>query len=712
MFSKVNPRDIVKKLLNMAGGKVPVFGSVVNIVINDVIFPEFLDGWIFPKPQKFNAKLFKEQLELVMDKKIEFAVGVNTLNKIKNHLRGLIIAFQNYAQVVNPQERNIKRAYLQTLVDATLSDIETVGDKYLHKLTDPLQLVAILHIAVLIEEVKVHPEHYENQVALNKTAIRYSELAGRIRDRFLWYRLGQIAEGRGALYEADVDARQLIGKPAEKKVRFMAYDDFRYWDRNDNYRSEFLNNFVTDWVNANTTDSKYLDKKEEAQRKIAEYGEQEKKMVYDWWDKHLTKTTAEFMNFVDWPGEQGKRKPKDRMLVQAFPIQMPKAISEHLSVVERIDLFLRQQMDQFATSGPRYVQTYRLPGATKFGDENNMFYRADTYDTAIATIYFSLRGDIQRACDLADGLCTALEHDPIGGGRIVAATHATSLIDKNMYYSTSIFYPEGTTRDIGNMCWAGIALTRMYAETKRHHYLYNALVIGHWILQNCSVDDSWKGFSGGEDAWEKKRKWRSVEHNVDAYSFFLNLYELTKDKTWQNAANSAKTLVIACLTKEGYYITGTGEKQDLNSSVVPTDTQSWTALSNLNPAGNAQSLQFMLDKQTTITENYKGFKFALAGSDVQNEVTAGAVMALYLQGGKFRDVSQVYFDSLEAQQKNASNTDGLGLVATPGKEADTGAGLGWKYFNWLHVASSAWTGLAFLAREDTYANPYELVRQK
>ena len=85
-------------------------------------------------------------------------------------------------------------------------------------------------------------------------------------------------------------------------------------------------------------------------------------------------------------------------------------------------------------------------------------------------------------------------------------------------------------------------------------------------------------------------------------------------------------------------------------------------------------------------------------------------MALYLQGGQLKDKANAYYQSLEAQIKRATNSDGLGVVATPGSEADTGAGLGWKYFNWLHVASSAWTGLAFLARDDAYANPYALVK--
>jgi hypothetical protein len=238
-------------------------------------------------------------------------------------------------------------------------------------------------------------------------------------------------------------------------------------------------------------------------------------------------------------------------------------------------------------------------------------------------------------------------------------------------------------------------------------------VIGNWITANCAVTDAWQGFSGGEDAWANKRQWRSLEHNVDAYVLFQNLYALTQDTAWDAAASKAKTLVMACRLPAGYYVTGTGNDQTLNSGVVPLDAQSWTALAGINPGGNAQSLQYILDNLSTATNGFAGLKFALAGSGVQNEATAGAAMALYLQDGTFRDKAAVYYDSLEKQQKSAPNTDGLGVVATPGQEADTGQGLGWKYFNWLHAASTAWTGLAFLARQQNpYANPFRTVVRK
>ncbi len=710
----INPRDIVKSLLDAAASQAPGgIGTAITFIIDNLLFPGFLDDWLFPKPSTDLFKQFEDRIEKMIDKQIEAAVGQATFDRVKTRLTGLGDAFKGYANVVDFEERKVRLGYLLTLADATADEVEAVPDRYLYLLTDPLQIVAILHIAVLLDQVKIYPDHYEHQLALNKAAIRYSDLAGRIRDRFLWYRLGQIAESKGVIEETEVDRHQLIGEPEKKRVRFTSYDDFAYWWNDPyGYRTQFLpeENFTTDWVLAVGEDPAYYAMKQAAQAEIGTYADGQKQKVYDWWDEHLTKATADFMNFVDWPGEKGERKPRDRMMVQAFPVQPVAAVSDKTAMLDRIDLFLGQQMDQFTITGPRYAQTYRLPGAVKFGEQGNIFYRADTYDTAVAAIYLTLRGHLQRAGDLADGLCTALEHDPLGGGRIVAATKATAVVDSDNNYATSVFYPDGATCDIGNMCWAGIALTRLYAKTRQQRYLYNALLIGNWITANCAVTDAWQGFSGGEDAWQNKRLWRSVEHNVDAYALFLNLYTLTQDTTWQDAANKAKALVMACRLPAGYYVTGTGNDQTLNAGVVPTDTQSWTALAGINPDGNAQSLQYMLDNLSTTTADYAGFKFALAGSGVQNEVTAGAAMALYLQGGTFRDQAAVYYDSLEKQQKSAANTDGLGLVATPGQEADTGQGLGWKYFNWLHVASTAWTGLAFLVRSDPYANPYQTVQ--
>lgn len=78
----------------------------------------------------------------------------------------------------------------------------------------------------------------------------------------------------------------------------------------------------------------------------------------------------------------------------------------------------------------------------RFGDQGNSFYHADADDSSVAAIYFTLRGDLDRATDLADALCTAIKHEPLGGGRIVVAMKATGLVDNDDSYATSVFYPD------------------------------------------------------------------------------------------------------------------------------------------------------------------------------------------------------------------------------------------------------------------------------
>jgi len=119
------------------------------------------------------------------------------------------------------------------------------------------------------------------------------------------------------------------------------------------------------------------------------------------------------------------------------------------------------------------------------------------------------------------------------------------------------------------------------------------------------------------------------------------------------------------------------------------------------------SLIYMMQNLRATSAGFEGTKFAQAGSEIQNEATAGAAMALWLRGeDAFRNAATRYLDSLVKQMAEAKNADGYGVVATPVPEAKTGEGLGWSYFNFLHVASSAWTGLALLAKDDPGANPY------
>ncbi len=707
-MTTLDPAKLVTGLVGAVESTVGV-PPFMRFILDNLVFPTVIGQWLFPSKPVDLWATFKDKVEKLIEYKVEYAVGEATFKRVASELKGLATAFADYANVSGTEERETRLAALVTQCDVVVAGIESVPPRYLPLVTDTLLVIAVAHLAALLDAVQRHPERYENQIALNETAVRYSDFAAAQRDRFLWYRLAQIAEGVGLVYATEERQSSLQGD--QKRVTFFAYDDFIGW-QNGAGAVRFICTpmFQTGWLSVDGMSQEYYDTQQKAQDAIGAYAETAKQEVYTWWNDHLCTHTQAFMQLVDWAGRNANRQPRDRLLVRAYP--RVQSVADGATLLQRVDLFLAQQMDQFVAGGPRYVQTYRIPGDQRFGGTGTMMLRADTYDTSVAAIYFLARGDLRRAGDLVDGLCSAVEHDPIGGGRLVAATRADGLIDPSECYSTSVFGYDGATRDVGNACWAGLAMTRMYAKTGNYRYLHDAMVIGRWIVGSCAVDDPWQGFSGGEDAWAVKRLWRSVEHNVDAFALFNNLFALTGDAAWQDAASRARALVLACRATDGFYFTGTGETQVLNTGVIPADTQTWTSLAGVDPAGNAAALQYLLNHFVeTTTEGFKGVRFALAGSGVQNEVTAGAAMALLLQGGAYADMGGALLASLTKQQKAATGADGLGIVATPGAEADTGPGLGWKYYNWPHVASTAWTGLAALVVDDPSVNPYATVTQ-
>jgi hypothetical protein len=707
-MTTLDPAKLVTGLVGAVETTVGV-PPFLRFILDNFVFTTVINQWLFPSKPVDLWATFKDKVEKLIEYKVEYAVGEATFKRVASELKGLATAFADYANVSGTEEREMRLAALVTQCDVVVAGIESVPPRYLPLVADTLLVIAVAHLAALLDAVQRHPERYENQIALNETAIRYSDFAAAQRDRFLWYRLAQIAEGVGLVYATEERQSSINGD--QKRVTFFAYDDFIGW-QNGSGAVRFICTpmFQTGWLPVEGMTQEYYDTQQKAQDAIGKYADAAKQEVYTWWNDHLCTHTQAFMNLVDWTGRNANRQPRDRLLVRAYP--RVQSVADGATLLQRVDLFLAQQMDQFVASGPRYAQTYRIPGDQRFGGTGTMLLRADTYDTSVAAIYLLARGDLRRAGDLVDGLCSAVEHDPIGGGRIVAATRADGLIDPSECYSTSIFGYDGATRDVGNACWAGLAMTRLYAKTGNYRYLHNAMAIGRWIVGSCTVGDPWQGFSGGEDAWAVKRLWRSVEHNVDAFALFNNLFALTGDAAWQDAASRARTLVLACRATDGFYFTGTGETQVLNTGVIPADTQTWTSLAGVDPAGNATALQYLLNHFVeTTTDGFKGVRFALAGSGVQNEVTAGAAMALLLQGGAYADVGGSLLASLTSQQTTAPGADGLGIVATPGTEADTGPGLGWKYYNWPHVASTAWTGLAALVVGDPSVNPYATVTQ-
>ena len=94
----MTPRDIVQGLLGAAASKAPGgIGTVLKLIIDELIFPKFLDGWLFPKPNTDIFLQFKDRIEKMIDKQVEAAVGQAQVQG-EVLVIGLGDAFRGYAE--------------------------------------------------------------------------------------------------------------------------------------------------------------------------------------------------------------------------------------------------------------------------------------------------------------------------------------------------------------------------------------------------------------------------------------------------------------------------------------------------------------------------------------------------------------------------------------------------------------------------------------
>eukprot|EP00026_Physarum_polycephalum_P009296 Phypoly_transcript_09414.p1 GENE.Phypoly_transcript_09414~~Phypoly_transcript_09414.p1 ORF type:complete len:390 (+),score=32.96 Phypoly_transcript_09414:120-1289(+) len=387
--------------------------------------------------------------------------------------------------------------------------------------------------------------------------------------------------------------------------------------------------------------------------------------------------------------------------MQSFPRWIYPRTSTN--ILDGIDTFLSNQMDQFTPFGPRYVQTYRYPKGHDIPQEQ--LYRGDTYDTAITTIYFLERGNFSRASALADALYLAIMHDSNGEGRIATAIDSRNLFSAELEYCTNVLFSEADSTSTGSVAWAGLALARAYHYLKTSTYLEGAILAGNWIISRLKFEDVIKGFAGGEE-WGEARKWRSVEHNAQVYALFRMLSSITQDHKWESNTEHARDFVNYCFDiTEGLYNTGVGAGNELEQ-VYPADAQLVPVLTDIEPAQNTGVLRALVTRFFTNADNFEGIRFSAQGTGMQNEKTAAAAFALHISGEKeFKSYADRLYESLERQIGSAPHTDKRGLVAAS-KESDTA--MGWSYGAWLHCASTAWAGIAFLGKNKPSANPFHL----
>lgn len=401
--------------------------------------------------------------------------------------------------------------------------------------------------------------------------------------------------------------------------------------------------------------------------------------------------------------------------------------------------FLAAAMDAYPEHGSiRLTQSYT--------DQAGLFSTAFTYDNALAILaHLAARtaDGRARAGALGDALLYAQAHDPAyDDGRLRQAYN----VGPYTFFDGSP-QPDGFVRAdgtanvgtqfgftgtaVGDMAWAGIALSALARRTGARRFLDGAVRIGTWIERTGRTDEPLGGYKFGVDGANEKLPFTSTEHNTDLVCLFGRLARLTGDRVWLERRARAEAFVKKMWEPSGgFFYTGTNDGVTVNKSPIPEDTQTWTHLA-LDSRSYSRSVDWaaaelaVLDHadrpNSTVPagQTYEGVTFSsaslLANEDapiaefqpkpdrngVWFEGTAHLALALRDRHGRGDEArAGRLIASIERAQDllGAGQTVGGGAlparagVVSASSPLDTGFGFG--YYPYRHAGATAWYLLA------------------
>ncbi|MFC8662505.1 Tat pathway signal sequence domain protein [Streptomyces sp. NPDC057199] len=405
--------------------------------------------------------------------------------------------------------------------------------------------------------------------------------------------------------------------------------------------------------------------------------------------------------------------------------------------------FLAAAMDGYPEHG-----SVRL--AQSYSDQAGLFSTAFTYDNALAVLAQlagGTAGGRARAVVLGDALLYAQEHDPVyDDGRLRQAYN----VGPYTFFDGSL-QPDGFVRSdgtanvgtqfgftgtaVGDMAWAGIALSALARRTGARRFLEGAVRIGTWIERIGRTDEPLGGYKFGVNGADEKLPFTSTEHNTDLVCLFGRLALLTGDRVWRERRARAEAFVKKMWEPAGgFFYTGTNDGVTVNKSPIPEDTQTWTHLA-LDSRPESHSYSRALDwaavelavvdhadrRNSTVPagQTYEGVTFSSASlvanedapiaefqpkpdrNGVWFEGTAHLALALRDRDGRGDEASaRRLVASIERAQDLLGAGQTVGGRALPERSGvvsassplDTGFGFG--YYPYRHVGATAWYLLA------------------
>jgi len=375
---------------------------------------------------------------------------------------------------------------------------------------------------------------------------------------------------------------------------------------------------------------------------------------------------------------------------------------------------------------PRFLVSYELLPS----DEPVLKNTAFIYDNVLVLLSFlsnHTEEDIEHAKLIGDALVYAIDHDRyFTDGRLRNTYQGGDLklfpgwephskndtvrmpgwmdAKNNTWHEDKSFVGTHT----GNIAWSIIALLSLYEETHEEKYLTGSVRLGEWIENECRDDRGAGGYTGGYEGWEPtannpegqtRISWKATEHNIDIYVAFSRLSVLTGDDVWRERGLHAKHFVEAMWdVEEKHFWTGTLEDGvTINKANIPADIHAWSLMALEEIDKYRKGMNWVENNCYVEVDGFKGFDFNNDTDGIWFEGTAHMIIAYQILGD--RTQSNLYLDELRNAQKEASNTNGKGLVAASHDSVSTG--FDWIYDARLHTGATAW----FIFGETGY-NPY------
>jgi hypothetical protein len=388
-----------------------------------------------------------------------------------------------------------------------------------------------------------------------------------------------------------------------------------------------------------------------------------------------------------------------------------------------------------------YAKGSTLRLSQSYSDQAGLLTTAFVYDNALTIIAYLRRpGGLTRAKLLGDSLLYAQQHDPLKDGRVRQGYFVNPFIlpDGSVNQAGSPFYFQGSA--VGDIAWSGLALAHLFASSHEKKYLQGALDLANWIFNNTYDTRGAGGYTFGVDVANKPLTYKSTEHNIDTYAFFLMLASLTGDKVWAQRAQHARTFIQAMWNPQaGYFWTGTKpDGVSINTSAIPADVQMWSYLALHDPK-YACSVDWALKHVTTTdsptaahstlarSQSFTGSTFTTASlaSPAINPPTSGPATnprAVWFEGtghlvttlsyrkakGDAATASLYLGNIIKGQSQlgkgqtvnKVAIPQGLGVVAV---SSPLNTGFAFGYYPYLHIGATAWFCMAA-----SNLNPYIL----